>query len=71
MPLNATEEAIVGGIDFERTIHMGERQFQPSLLRRAVGGFLYIYDVNLLAEDFLMLVLNYEKGEPEDRRQDQ
>jgi magnesium chelatase subunit D len=66
MPLNVTEEAIVGGIDFERTIRTGERKFQSSLLRRAAGGFLYIDDVNLLAEDLLTLVLHYKAGDMKD-----
>jgi magnesium chelatase subunit D len=63
MPLNATEEAITGGIDFEQTIRSGKRHFLPSLLRRAENGFLYIDDVNLLPEELLTLVLHHEASE--------
>jgi len=62
LPLNATEEAVLGGIDLEKTIRSGDRYYQPSLLDRAAGGFLYVDDVNLLAGEILALVLQSQES---------
>ncbi|MGC8938773.1 MAG: AAA family ATPase, partial [Thermodesulfovibrio sp.] len=47
LPMNSTEEAVLGGIDIEETIKTGERRFQKGLLSKADGGFLIIEDINL------------------------
>lgn len=56
LPLGATEDRIVGALDLERALAHGEKRFEPGLLARAHGGFLYIDEVNLL-EDHLVDVL--------------
>ena len=56
LPLGATEDRIVGALDLERALAHGEKKFEPGLLARANGGFLYIDEVNLL-EDHLIDVL--------------
>ncbi len=56
LPLGATEDRIVGALDLEAALVRGEKRFQPGLLARAHGGFLYIDEVNLL-EDHLVDVL--------------
>lgn len=56
LPLGATEDRIVGALDLERALAHGEKKFEPGLLARAHGGFLYIDEVNLL-EDHLVDVL--------------
>jgi magnesium chelatase subunit D len=56
-PLNATEEAVLGGINLESTIRSGTRCMEKSLLQRAAGGFVYIDDINLLPGEILSLVL--------------
>ncbi len=56
LPLGASEDRIVGALDLEAALARGEKRFQPGLLARAHGGFLYIDEVNLL-EDHLVDVL--------------
>ena len=56
LPLGATEDRIVGALDLERALAHGEKRFEPGLLARAHGGFLYIDEVNLL-EDHLVDIL--------------
>ena len=42
LPLNATEDRLAGGIDFEKTTRDGKRTVQPGLLARAHRGILYV-----------------------------
>ncbi len=58
LPLNATEDMVVGSIDFERTIRDGKRTFRPGLLARAHGGFLYVDEVNLLDDHLVDALLD-------------
>ncbi len=48
LPLNVTEDRLIGGLDLEATLARGERVVEPGLLARAHGGVLYIDAVNLL-----------------------
>ena len=61
LPLNATEEALLGGVDFEEAIRTGTRRIQSGILSRAAGGFLYIDDVNLLPADILGLLIRTDR----------
>jgi magnesium chelatase subunit D len=61
LPLNATEEAILGAIDFEEALRSGTRRIQQGILSRAADGFLYIDDVNLLAADILGLLVRADR----------
>ena len=64
LPLNITEDALLGGTDIEATLKMGTRYFQPGILTRADQGVIYIDDVNLLPPEILTLVLEAQgKGE--------
>jgi magnesium chelatase subunit D len=47
-PLGMTEESLLGGVDFERTLRTGRRCLFPGLLARADGGVLFVDEVNLL-----------------------
>ena len=58
LPLNATEDRILGGIDFTRTLRTGETHFQHGLLARAHRGILYVDEVNLLDDHLVDLVLD-------------
>ncbi len=58
LPLNATEDRVVGGMDFERTLRTGRRSLQPGVLAEAHGGILYIDEVNLLDDHLVDLVLD-------------
>ncbi len=58
LPLNATEEMVVGGLDFSATISDGARVFQPGLMARANRGILYIDEVNLLSDHLVDAILD-------------
>jgi magnesium chelatase subunit D len=47
LPIGATEDRVLGGIDIERALK-GEPALRPGLLSQAHGGVLYIDEVNLL-----------------------
>lgn len=61
VPLNATEEALLGGIDIEKAIRVGGRIEEEGLLAKARGGILFIDDVNLLGTDVLNLTLDAQE----------
>ncbi len=48
LPLGATEDRVLGGLDLELTLATGARQLKPGLLAEAHGGILYIDSINLL-----------------------
>jgi magnesium chelatase subunit D len=56
LPLNATEEMVVGTLDIEKALRQGEKSFEPGILARANRSLLYVDEVNLL-EDHLVDVL--------------
>ncbi len=60
LPMNATEEAVLGGIDIEETIKTGKRRFQKGLLSKADGGFLIIEDINLFPHDILSIIFEVQ-----------
>jgi magnesium chelatase subunit I len=58
LPLGATEDRVVGALDLERALGSGVKAFEPGLLARANGGFLYIDEVNLLEDHIVDLLLD-------------
>lgn len=56
LPVSASEDRVVGTLDFEHALRHGERRFEPGLLARAHRGILYVDEVNLL-DDHLVDVL--------------
>ncbi|MEN2994235.1 MAG: AAA family ATPase [Thermodesulfovibrio sp.] len=60
LPMNATEEAVLGGIEIEETIKVGKRVFQRGVLSRADGGFLVIEDINLFPLDIISIVFEVQ-----------
>jgi magnesium chelatase subunit D len=48
LPVNASEDQVLGSLDFDRTIAGAAPVFQPGLLARAHLGVLYCDNVNLL-----------------------
>ncbi len=57
LPLNVTEEALLGTIAIEDTLKTGARVFQQGLFSRAHGGVLFIDDINLLSPEIVALIL--------------
>ena len=58
LPLNATEDRVVGGIDFSRTIKSGNCCLLPGLLATAHRGILYVDEVNLLDDHIVDIILD-------------
>ena len=56
LPLNTTEDRLVGSLHIETALQEGKRTFQAGLLKEAHKGLLYVDEVNLL-EDHLVDVL--------------
>lgn len=57
LPLNATEDMLVGSIDFEAAIRDGRRHFSGGILERANGNILYVDEINLLADSMAAAVV--------------
>ncbi|WKY46461.1 magnesium chelatase subunit D family protein [Eubacteriaceae bacterium ES3] len=57
LPLNATEDRVVGSISIEKTVSGGKRVFEPGILKKADGEILYIDEVNLLNEHIVNSIL--------------
>ncbi|HEY8677412.1 MAG TPA: magnesium chelatase subunit D family protein [Candidatus Dormibacteraeota bacterium] len=56
LPINASEDRLVGSIDIEAAVRSGTRRFQPGVLAEANRNILYVDEVNLL-DDHLVDVL--------------
>ena len=62
LPLNATEEMLLGGLDWGAALQSGVRRLQPGLLARAHGGLLYVDEVNLLDDHLVDVILDAVAG---------
>jgi magnesium chelatase subunit D len=58
LPINASEDRLVGSFDLEQAIADGVRRFEPGLLAEANRGFLYVDEVNLLDDHLVDLLLD-------------
>jgi Mg-chelatase subunit ChlI len=58
LPLNASEDRVVGSIDIEAALKTGQRAFQPGILARAHRAILYVDEVNLLDDHIVDLLLD-------------
>ncbi len=58
LPVSATEDRVVGNLDFEYAVKHGGRRFEPGLLARANRGILYVDEVNLLDDHIVDLLLD-------------
>ncbi len=48
LPINVSEDRLIGGLDLDRTIATGKRHISTGLLAQANGHVLYVNDINLL-----------------------
>ena len=58
LPLNATEDRLVGSLHIEKALQTGERRFEPGLLAAANRGILYVDEVNLLPDHLVDMLLD-------------
>ena len=58
LPLGSTEDRVVGALNLEIALTEGRKVFEPGLLAKANGGFLYIDEVNLLEDHIVDLLLD-------------
>lgn len=58
LPLGATEDRVLGSLDFEKALQGGKQAFKPGLLAAAHRGMLYIDEVNLLADHLVDVLLD-------------
>jgi magnesium chelatase subunit D len=56
LPINSSEDRVVGTIDLEAALRHGHRRFEPGVLAEANRNILYVDEVNLL-DDHLVDVL--------------
>ncbi len=58
LPLNTTEDRLVGTLDFEHALKTGKKKFLPGLLAEANRGIIYIDEVNLLPDHLVDILLD-------------
>ena len=56
LPINASEDRVIGTLDLEHALREGQRRFEPGVLADANRGILYVDEVNLL-DDYVVDVL--------------
>lgn len=58
IPVSATEDRVVGSLDFEQAIKEGRREFLPGLMGEANRGIIYIDEINLLDDHIIDVLLD-------------
>lgn len=58
LPLNITEDRLIGSIDIEQAVQTGKKTVEPGLLAQANGNILYIDEVNLLDDHLVEMILD-------------
>ncbi|HEV2953859.1 MAG TPA: magnesium chelatase subunit D family protein [Candidatus Dormibacteraeota bacterium] len=58
LPVNASEDRVVGAIDLESALRHGSRQFEPGILAEANRNVLYVDEVNLLDDHLVDALLD-------------
>lgn len=58
LPLNTTEDRLVGSLDFEHALRTGKKKFSPGILAEANRGIIYIDEVNLLPDHLVDILLD-------------
>lgn len=58
LPVNATEDRVIGTLDIEHALKSGEKIFEPGILAKANRNILYVDEVNLLDDHVVDILLD-------------
>lgn len=58
LPLNVSEDRLVGSLDLKYAVEKGEKRLEPGLFYRAHKNILYIDEVNLLSDSIVKIILD-------------
>lgn len=58
LPINATEDRVVGSINLEKALQDGVKAFEPGILHAAHQNILYVDEVNLLDDHIVDILLD-------------
>lgn len=58
LPLNASEDRVVGTLRLDTLMQNGQREFIPGLMAEADGNILYVDEINLLEDSIVDLLLD-------------
>src|SRR5690349_10721909 len=58
LPINASEDRVVGTLDLEHALKEGSRRFEPGVLAEANRNILYVDEVNLLDDHIVDVLLD-------------
>ncbi|TFG60689.1 MAG: VWA domain-containing protein [Spirochaetales bacterium] len=58
LPLNATEDRLIGSLDITKTLTSGLLHFEEGLLAKAHGNYLYVDEINLLSRTLAAMILD-------------
>jgi magnesium chelatase subunit D len=58
LPLNASEDRVVGSIDLQTAVREGTQSFEPGILAEANRNILYVDEVNLLDDHIVDVLLD-------------
>ncbi len=63
LPLNITEDNLLGSLDIEKTLKPGKKDFQDGLLKKCHNNILYIDEVILLGDSIISNILEVASRE--------
>jgi magnesium chelatase subunit D len=58
LPLNASEDRVVGTLDLEKAVKEGTKDFEPGILAEVNRALLYVDEVNLLDDHIVDILLD-------------
>ena len=58
LPINASEDRVVGTLDLDHALREGEKRFEPGVLAEANRNILYVDEVNLLDDHIVDVLLD-------------